>query len=769
MNTLIVGKAITGLSAFDAGSPAPADGTRFRIGRVWKVRDAVGEVSVAYDAFGRTVSSTRSGTPLAGSFTTEVAYDRLGRITSILLPAIADGVARERVDYSYDEASRPQSASGVVDQVVYDRWGRIVRLHYANGAVTENSFDIASGRLVHQKITAADGTALVDQAANYDDDGHLAALADGQGVTTFKYDGLNRLVGAIHPNAPPENFAYSDGGNMTFGTMGAMDYAPGSGRLLQAGGQAYGHDVAGRLASAPYGTLTFDAADHLLRVQLAGGVLDHGYDHLDRHVVTHRDGQLEFLAITDQLELRGARLTLWLSFGGRRIVSVSGAERRWMHCDLRGNLSLVTDAAGHQVSATSYSAYGLVLPGAVAGDGGGFLGASTDPSGLICLGLRWYDPRLGRFISSDPMVAGIYIIDAWNPYAYAHNNPVVFVDPSGAWSFWGGLAVAVLVAVIVVAAVFTGGAALAGLGVLASSLSSGTLVAVGIGAFGGALAGGLSAMKAGGSVWGGAILGGIIGGACALAGGAIGSPIVGNVRIVYLNFILSGAAQGAVGGLGTGFVVGFAGGKGTLKAELLGAVRGAAWGAFLGAALGFGARYLFVGDDKSHNFFEFGTFNRYIPDEAPTGDPSSFAVWDNDIGTAEDAAFTGSHAAARTLGGGDVGDIIDITCVRDVGQQTYQEIGGSLIAFGKDGSLMLVDLGQIGTAMAAQGLIAVAADMSVILDANGFSYASQIALLLKNVPVLGNALAFVDEYKLGWYEDATKGFDGFWSSQTKNS
>lgn len=225
------------LTYLDAGSPAPARGDNLSAG-----------------ATNNKFRSDQRQCPQHDLFTTEVAYDRLGRITSILLPAIADGVARERVDYSYDEASRPQSASGVVDQVVYDRWGRIVRLHYANGAVTENSFDIASGRLVHQKITAADGTALVDQAANYDDDGHLAALADGQGVTTFKYDGLNHLVGAIHPNAPPENFAYSDGGNMTFGTMGAMDYAPGSGRLLQAGGQAYGHDVAGRLASAPYGT-----------------------------------------------------------------------------------------------------------------------------------------------------------------------------------------------------------------------------------------------------------------------------------------------------------------------------------------------------------------------------------------------------------------------------------------------------------------------------------------------------------------------------------
>jgi hypothetical protein len=368
------------------------------------------------------------------------------------------------------------------------------------------------------------------------------------------------------------------------------------------------------------------------------------------------------------------------------------------------------------------------------------------------------------------MVAGIYVIDSWNPYPYAHNNPIMFVDPTGAWSFWGVLAVALLVAVIVVAAFFTGGAALAGLGVLASGLSTGTLVAVGIGAFGGALAGGLSAMKAGGSVWGGALLGGVIGGACALAGGAIGSSIMGSLGRTYGAFMLSGAIQGAIGGFGSGLAVGFAGGKGTLGATLLAALRGAIWGAALGAVLGLGSRALFastVDPDTgvtSHNYFEFGTFNRYIPDMPPTGDPSSFAVFDNSIGTAEDAVFTGSHAASGTLSAGDVGDIIDITCVRDIGQQTYDQIGGAFIAFGKDGSLVLVNLDTIATSLSTGGTT-LAAEGSVLLDANGFSYANQFALLLKNIPLLGNVLAFADEYKLSWYEDSLKGFNTFFGSR----
>jgi uncharacterized protein RhaS with RHS repeats len=41
---------------------------------------------------------------------------------------------------------------------------------------------------------------------------------------------------------------------------------------------------------------------------------------------------------------------------------------------------------------------------------------------------RYYDPALGRFVSKDP--AGIEGGD-FNLYAYVHNNPTAFTDPSG--------------------------------------------------------------------------------------------------------------------------------------------------------------------------------------------------------------------------------------------------------------------------------------------------------------------------------------------------
>ena len=44
---------------------------------------------------------------------------------------------------------------------------------------------------------------------------------------------------------------------------------------------------------------------------------------------------------------------------------------------------------------------------------------------------RVYDPRLGRFLSPDPLVATPNDLQSLNRYAYVRNNPLSLVDPTG--------------------------------------------------------------------------------------------------------------------------------------------------------------------------------------------------------------------------------------------------------------------------------------------------------------------------------------------------
>jgi hypothetical protein len=42
------------------------------------------------------------------------------------------------------------------------------------------------------------------------------------------------------------------------------------------------------------------------------------------------------------------------------------------------------------------------------------------------MGVRWYDPGTGRFISKDPILTFYK-----TPYVYSNNNPIRFIDPIG--------------------------------------------------------------------------------------------------------------------------------------------------------------------------------------------------------------------------------------------------------------------------------------------------------------------------------------------------
>ena len=62
----------------------------------------------------------------------------------------------------------------------------------------------------------------------------------------------------------------------------------------------------------------------------------------------------------------------------------------------------------------------------------GFTGHEhLDRTGLVHMNGRVYDPRLGRFLSPDPIVGDPTSSQSWNLYSYVGNNPLSHVDPSG--------------------------------------------------------------------------------------------------------------------------------------------------------------------------------------------------------------------------------------------------------------------------------------------------------------------------------------------------
>ncbi|MBI3291696.1 MAG: RHS repeat-associated core domain-containing protein, partial [Elusimicrobia bacterium] len=122
-----------------------------------------------------------------------------------------------------------------------------------------------------------------------------------------------------------------------------------------------------------------------------------------------------------------------------------------------------------------------------------------DSTGLYYFGARYYDPQLGRFIQPDTIVQAPSDPQTLNRYTYARNNPLIYTDPTGHFSWKKFWKAAVGAFVGVVAAVLLGPAGFALMGY--------TMAGIIGGAVGGAITGGLN----GG--WKGALIGGALGGA----------------------------------------------------------------------------------------------------------------------------------------------------------------------------------------------------------------------------------------------------------------
>jgi len=91
-------------------------------------------------------------------------------------------------------------------------------------------------------------------------------------------------------------------------------------------------------------------------------------------------------------------------------------------------VQLVFGASGSLINRSSYSTYGTQTNTSSNGTATpfGFQGGYSDPTGLIYLTNRYYDPSTSQFLSVDPIVN-----TTSQPYALAEDNPINASDPSG--------------------------------------------------------------------------------------------------------------------------------------------------------------------------------------------------------------------------------------------------------------------------------------------------------------------------------------------------
>lgn len=370
----------------------------------------------------------------------------------------------------YDEVGnllevRATSSLGDVEfgaKYTYDRRGRIATWErVGHSAPVAFKYDSLANMVVHggraqvyddpdrpHAIQSREAGAVV---YTYDGDGNVATVSNHGLTTYYTFDAVNRLrcVGS--------NAGSCDKLAVTYDLSGARIKEVANGVIRRFVGQDF-----------QYTDGTQSSRESIISIHIAG-----------KRVATKRVVGGELVSIIPGTEiwiptplLRSALLgSLLVGFGLLLVISTSGSgtnwsvarvpaivllvvvvqwahpqavlagggtsapatvDFRWVISDVRGSGIIEVDESGDRVYHAVFEPYGAMSERIGQSSYATFAGHSHSTStGFYFMNARWQDPSAGTFVSTDPVVPDVNNPQSYNPYSYARNNPISFIDPTG--------------------------------------------------------------------------------------------------------------------------------------------------------------------------------------------------------------------------------------------------------------------------------------------------------------------------------------------------
>ena len=446
-----------------------------------------------YDMTGRLVQSTTlekntgaSGEPTVANTHTvqslEIGYDSYNRVNRLVQSLEGSKTKTGLVYGDASKTQRPGLSYGLTvdgkqrQSLAYDAMARCTKetMTLPGGQKRENCFTY--GTLRHltdtDSLLSAMSNGTESWSYEYDNVGNITKITSGTKVITYQYDELNQLIrennGVLGTTVlytydaggnmtSRKTYAYTEGAVSTVQTQDLFTYRTDGWKdqLLSWNGKSYAYDAGGNPTVLRGMALTWGEGRRLKRIVGTAGEVTFAYDS-DGKRVKKTSGNTETKYYYNGSTLSGLVRTTTGNTGTTKITVqfVYDAEGKPFLLRLNGKTDYfylynglgdvvgLIDSSNKVVVRYQYNSWGKVTSSE---DTSGVSLATLNPfcyrkyvydseTGLYCLGSRYYDPEVGRFVNADDtdvIFAKPQELGSKNLYAYCDNNPVAREDYAG--------------------------------------------------------------------------------------------------------------------------------------------------------------------------------------------------------------------------------------------------------------------------------------------------------------------------------------------------
>jgi len=360
-----------------------------------------GDITFTYDGLNRITSSTDYY-----SNTVSYGYDLSGNVTTITYPG------NKIVNYTYYDDNLLQSVrdwNNNTTSYLYRNDGSLQEIQYPNGTRKTYSYDALS-RVNKISIKKSSGAIIAEYNFTLDNVGNHISSSQ---IEPYSASVLT---------SSSKQYSYNSANRITSDSANTYQYDPNGNLKSKIGSTSstYSYDGENRLTNmnGEYtATFSYDLFGNRRYSNLNGNI--------KKYILDINSSLSKVLMETDN---NGNVLNYYI-YGLELISRVKPDNSiNYYHSDFRGSIVAITDASQNITHKYSYGPYGEILQSSELNANPfkyvGAYGVMEEGVGLYFMRARFYDAKIGRFISEDPM---------WdmNLYMYGHNNPLKNIDPTG--------------------------------------------------------------------------------------------------------------------------------------------------------------------------------------------------------------------------------------------------------------------------------------------------------------------------------------------------